>query len=87
MISVSLRRPDSPSLRYSIQLGTTIAIICTMIDAEMYGITPIVKMDRRSIAPPDRAFTMPKIVSLFVSKNCATAAGSMPGTGMYVPMR
>jgi len=33
------------------------------------------------------AFTMPKIVSLFDSKNCETAAGSMPGTGMYVPMR
>ncbi len=42
-----LRRPDSPSLRASISDGTTIDSIWMMIEAEMYGITPIAKIDRR----------------------------------------
>jgi hypothetical protein len=32
---VSVRRPDSPSLRNACQLGMTDPNICTMIDAEM----------------------------------------------------
>ena len=63
------------------------AIICTMIEAEMYGMTPIVKMDMRSSAPPENVLTMPKMVWALSLKNPATAPGSMPGTGMYVPMR
>ena len=63
------------------------AIICTMIDAEMYGITPMVKIDRRDSAPPENMFTMPKMVSALSLKKLATRSGSMPGTGMYVPMR
>ncbi len=65
----------------------TIDIICTMIDAEMYGITPIAKMERRDSAPPENMLTIPRIVFDWSSKKRATAAGSMPGTGMNVPMR
>jgi hypothetical protein len=50
-------------LRHSIHCGTTIDIICTMIDAEIYGVTPIAKMDRRSSAPPENTLTMPRMVS------------------------
>ena len=58
-----------------------------MIEAEMYGITPIAKIDRRSSAPPENMLTMPRIVLDLSSKKRATAPGSMPGTGMKVPMR
>ena len=33
--------------------GTTTAIICMMIDAEMYGMTPSAKIDSRCSAPPE----------------------------------
>ena len=49
--------------------------------------TPMVKMDRRSSAPPENMLTMPKMVSALSRKKPATRSGSMPGTGMYVPMR
>ena len=59
---VSLRLPASPSLRSACSVGTTTAIICTMIDAEMYGITPSARIDSRSSAPPENMLNMLRIV-------------------------
>src|SRR5882724_699928 len=58
-----------------------------MIDAEMYGITPIAKIDRRDKAPPENMFTMPRMVFDWSVKNRATSLGLIPGTGMKVPRR
>ena len=58
-----------------------------MMDAEMYGMTPIAKMDIRERAPPANMLTMPRMVLDLSLKKLATAEGEMPGTGMYVPMR
>jgi hypothetical protein len=74
-------------LRSACSCGTTTAIICTMIDAEMYGITPSAKIDRRSSAPPENMLNMLRMVPAWSWKNRASATGSMPGTGMNVPIR
>src|SRR2546425_157716 len=58
-----------------------------MIEAEMYGITPIAKIDRRDSAPPENIFTMPRMVFDWSVKNRATSLGLIPGTGMNVPSR
>src|SRR3954465_3492188 len=58
-----------------------------MIDAEMYGITPSAKIDSREMAPPENMLTMLRIVPCCDWKNRDSATGSMPGTGMNVPMR
>src|SRR3977135_558011 len=58
-----------------------------MIDAEMYGMTPIAKIDNRDRAPPENMFTMPRMVFDWSVKNRATSLGLIPGTGMNVPMR
>src|ERR1700732_1435022 len=58
-----------------------------MIDAEIYGITPIAKIDNRDRAPPENMFTMPRMVFDWSVKKRATSLGLMPGTGMKVPMR
>ena len=58
-----------------------------MIDAEMYGMMPSAKIDQRSSAPPENMLNMLRIVPDCCSKNCWSATGSMPGTGMNVPMR
>src|SRR5690242_15686421 len=68
-------------------VGITIDIIWMMIDAEIYGITPIAKIDKRDSAPPENMFTMPRIVFDWSVKNRATSLGLIPGTGMKVPMR
>ena len=58
-----------------------------MIDAEMYGMTPSAKIDRRSSAPPENMLKMSRIVPCCSWKKRASATGSMPGAGMNVPMR
>ncbi len=67
--------------------GITIDIIWMMIEAEMYGITPIAKIDNRDSAPPENMFTIPRMVFDWSEKNRATSLGLMPGTGMNVPIR
>src|SRR5882757_6714962 len=67
--------------------GMTIDIIWMMMDAEIYGITPIAKIDNRDSAPPENMFTMPRMVFDWSVKNRATSLGLIPGTGMNVPMR
>ena len=49
--------------------------------------TPIAKIDNRSRAPPENMLAMPSKVPALSSKKRAISAGSIPGTGMKVPMR
>src|SRR5262245_59904282 len=44
-------------------------------------------MLKRSSAPPENMLKMPRIVPAWSSKKRASAVGSIPGTGMNVPMR
>src|SRR6266853_3061026 len=68
-------------------VGTTIDIIWMMMEAEMYGMTPMAKIDRRDSAPPENMLTIPRMVLERSPKKRATSAGFTPGTGMKVPMR
>jgi len=43
-------------------VGTTIDIIWMMMGAEMYGMTPMAKIDRRDSAPPENMLTIPRMV-------------------------
>jgi hypothetical protein len=83
---VSLRRPDSPSLRSACQLGTTVANICTMIDAEMYGMTPSANTDMRASAPPENMLNIEHEPPERPIRS-AIFTGSTPGSGMNVPSR
>ncbi len=49
--------------------------------------TPSARIDSRFSAPPENMLNMLRIVPCWSWKNRANAAGSMPGTGMKVPMR
>ena len=68
-------------------VGTTIDIIWMMMEAEMYGMTPMAKIDRCDSAPPENMLTIPRMVLERSPKKRATSAGFTPGTGMKVPMR
>ena len=48
---------------------------------------PSAKIDICSSAPPENVLTMPKMVWALSRKKLATRSGSMPGTGMWVPIR
>ena len=62
--------------------------ICRMIDAEMYGMMPSAKIDKRSSAPPENMLNMLQDrAGLLLEELLRAATGSMPGTGMNVPMR
>ncbi len=43
-----------------------VAINCTMIDAEMYGITLSANTAMRSTAPPEKALNMPRMPPAWV---------------------
>ena len=58
-----------------------------MIEDEMYGMMPSAKMVKRRSAPPENMLNMPRMPPWLRLKNSASAAGSMPGTGMCEPMR
>jgi hypothetical protein len=58
-----------------------------MIEAEMYGMIPRAKIESLSSAPPENMLNMLKIVPDCASKNCSSANGSIPGTGINVPIR
>ncbi len=49
--------------------------------------TPRAKIDRRCSAPPENMLNMLRMVPAWSWKKRASATGSMPGTGMNVPMR
>jgi len=81
---VILRRPASPSLRRFCQLGTTEPIICTTMDAEMYGTTPSANTEKRDSEPPENMlnmFSRPPPCSI----RRVIASGLTPGTGMNEP--
>ena len=67
--------------------GTTIDIICMMIDAEMYGMTPMAKIDRRDERAAREHVDDAEDGVRLVLEEARHAPGSMPGTGMNVPMR
>ena len=79
---VILRRPDSPSFWIAFRLGTICTSSCTMIDAEMYGITFSANRLKRSSAPPENMLNMSTMVPFCVSISCSIASGLTPGTGM-----
>ena len=52
-----------------------------MIDAEMYGMMPSAKIDKRSSAPPENMLNMLRIVPDCCSKNCCSCDGVDAGHG------
>ena len=58
-----------------------------MMDAEMYGMIPRAKIEKRESAPPENMLNRPRIPPWFWRNKSASASGLMPGTGMCVPKR
>jgi hypothetical protein len=58
-----------------------------MIDAEMYGMMPRANTEARDSAPPENMSNMPRMPPDWESNSCLSCSGSIPGTGMYEPMR
>src|SRR5688500_17786712 len=58
-----------------------------MIDAEMYGMMPRAKIERRLRAPPEKRSRKPNTPPPIALKNSDRATGSMPGVGMCDPRR
>ena len=77
-----LRRPDSPSFWMAFRLGTICVSSCTMIDAEMYGITFSANRLKRCRAPPENMLNMSTMVPCWVFISSSMASGLTPGTGM-----
>ncbi|CFN76999.1 Uncharacterised protein [Bordetella pertussis] len=87
MYWVIFRRPASPSFLSASSDGTTTDINCMMMDAEMYGMIPRAKMEKRDSAPPENMLNRPRIPPSCWRNRSASASGLMPGTGMWVPRR
>jgi len=60
-------------------------IICIMIDADIYGITPNANIDILERAPPENILNISKILPLCCSKRKLITTGSMPGNVMKLP--
>ena len=58
-----------------------------MIDAEMYGMIPSANTEKRDSAPPENMLNRPRMPPCCELKSCRSWSGSMPGTGMCVPIR
>ena len=58
-----------------------------MMDAEMYGMMPRVKIENCSSAPPANMSYMPKRVFPALAKKFWSAVRSTPGFGMKIPIR
>ena len=84
---VILRRPDSPSFLIASSCGTTTVSSCMMIDAEMYGMIPSARTENRDSAPPENRLNRPNTPPDCCLNSCVSCSGSMPGTGMCVPIR
>ena len=82
-----LRRPDSPSFFSASSEGTTTVQSCMMIEAEMYGMMPSAKIEKRDSAPPENTLKSPRIPPWFWRNNSSSTDELIPGTGMCVPMR
>jgi hypothetical protein len=84
---VILRRPASPSfLRASID-GMITVHSCMMIDAEMYGMIPSAKIEKRDSAPPENTFSNPRMPPCCPRNSSSSTDALIPGTGMCVPTR
>ena len=71
-------------------LGISIALESQpglVIDAEMYGMIPSAKSEKRDSAPPENMLNMSRMPPRVCWKSFASSPGSMPGTGMKVPTR
>ena len=58
-----------------------------MIDAEMYGMIPSAKIEKRDSAPPENTFSRPRIPPCWPRNSSSSTEALMPGTGMCVPTR
>ena len=58
-----------------------------MIEALMYGITPIEKMEKRPSAPPENVFRKPSRFRDWALKMALMASALTPGIGMDAPTR
>ena len=59
-----------------------------MIDAEMYGMMPSAKIDKRSSAPPENMLNMRQDrAGLLLEELRQLRRDRCPGTGMNVPIR
>src|SRR5579884_192474 len=80
-----LLRPDSPSLVSSVSCGMIGTRSCMMIEAVMYGYTPIAAMEKVDIAPPLNRSSSP--TSWLVWNRRVSASASAPGTGTWAMKR
>ncbi len=87
MYCVILRRPDSPSFFSASSVGTTTVHNCMMMDAEMYGMMPSAKIEKRDSAPPENTLKSPRIPPCCDLNRSSSTDALMPGTGMCVPIR
>ena len=85
VVCVIFLRPSMPSFDHCSNFGTTTVKSCMMIDALMYGVILIAKMENLLSAPPEKRSKRPNKLPL--AKSCSIAVGSTPGTGMCVPKR
>src|SRR4030066_375012 len=60
---------------------------CMMMDAEIYGMTPSARTEKRSSAPPENMLNRSTIDPWVCLNISASATGSIPGTGICVPIR
>src|SRR5215468_9941092 len=58
-----------------------------MIDAEIYGMIPSAKIEKRCSAPPEKRLKRARIPPWFWRESSSSTAALMPGTGMWVPIR
>src|SRR3989344_8400167 len=58
---------------------------CMMMDAVMYGDTPIIMIERVEKPPPEKMFKRPR--NWLVARYVESAAASMPGIGMAARRR
>ena len=87
MYWVILRRPASPSFFSTSSDGTTTVASCMMIDAEMYGMIPSARIEKRDSAPPENTLNSPRMPPCCERNSSSRMLALMPGTGMCVPIR
>ena len=76
---LSFLRPASPSFINAANCGMIGWSNWMMMEAVMYGYTPIAMTEKFCRAPPESMFSMPS--SAFDSKTCCRATRLTPGTG------
>ena len=87
MYWVIFLRPDSPSFFSASSVGTTTVANCMMIEAEMYGMMPSAKIEKRDSAPPENTLNRPRMPPCCDLNSSSSTWPLMPGTGICVPIR